>query len=135
MIFFFRNMKCTLRHSISNVFYCDKWYDENGNVTLYNSVTVTTLYSAALMSSTVYQALSIDKFQVRQQLLQFKATQATQPPLTDPIMMVAMQTLKLDSPTKAESMTNWGIHQKANMISKLSSMKAIPENYWSHRMF
>ncbi|VDO47785.1 unnamed protein product [Brugia timori] len=52
------------------------------------------------------KALSIDKFQVRQQLLQFKATQATQPPLTDPIMMVAMQTLKLDSPTKAESMTN-----------------------------
>ncbi|VDK84493.1 unnamed protein product [Onchocerca ochengi] len=43
---------------------------------------------------------------VRQQLLQFKATQATQPPLTDPIMMVAMQTLKLDSPTKTEGMTN-----------------------------
>uniref|UniRef100_A0A915PGE3 NADAR domain-containing protein n=1 Tax=Setaria digitata TaxID=48799 RepID=A0A915PGE3_9BILA len=50
--------------------------------------------------------LGFINMKVRQQLLQFKATQATQPPLTDPIMMVAMQTLKLDSPTKAESMTN-----------------------------
>ncbi|KAM3728704.1 Uncharacterized protein ACO02O_05237 [Dirofilaria immitis] len=46
--------------------------------------------------------LGFINMKVRQQLLQFKATQATQPPLTDPIMMVAMQTLKLDSPTKAE---------------------------------
>ncbi|VDM95506.1 unnamed protein product [Thelazia callipaeda] len=50
--------------------------------------------------------LGFINMKVRQQLLQFKATQATLPPSTDPIMMVAMQTLKLDSPTKPESITN-----------------------------